>query len=332
MEQKKLISDLKNGILQSSYLLYGEEKFLVSFYAQAIENAAATTQDSYNYKDVFNNTTPAHEIIMTAETLPFLTERRLIFVRDSKLFVTGRKDDSEKMAEYLPKIPKETIIVFIESDVDRRSKMFKQMSKVGVVLDCAPPTPQTLATWVTRLAKEKGKTFAPAAAHKFVQTVGTNMSAISQEMGKLAAYCGDNTEITTTDIETICTPTLESRIFDLTKAMCNGRAAEALARYRDMLILKESPIMILTMIVRQFRIILLSKCANEKGMTIYETAKEFNLRDFMVSEALGQGQRFSVAELLEALENCLDTDVKIKTGLISPEFGVEMLIVKYGGL
>jgi len=58
--------------------------------------------------------------------------------------------------------------------------------------------------------------------------------------------------------------------------------------------------------------------------------QEFNLRDFMVSEALGQGRRFSVADLLKALEDCLDTDVKIKTGLISPEFGVEMLIIKYG--
>jgi len=341
MEQKKLMNDLKNGILQSSYLLYGEEKFLVSFYAQAIENAVfcnksespdsnSAVPDSYSYKDVFDSTTPVHDIVMTAETLPFLAERRLIYIRDSKLFATGRKSDSEKMAEYLPKIPKETVIIFVEADVDRRSKMFKQISKIGVVLDCAPPTPQTLSTWVARLAKENGKIFTSSAAHYFVQTVGTSMSAISQEMGKLAAYCGENTEITTADIEAICTPTLESRIFDLTKAMCSGRVAEALARYRDMLILKESPIMILTMIIRQFRIILLSKCASEKGMTIYDTAKEFNLRDFMVSEALGQGRRFSVADLLKALEDCLDTDVKIKTGLISPEFGVEMLIIKYG--
>jgi len=326
MDQKKFISDLKNGALQPCYLLYGEERFLVSHYSQAIENAV----NNGDYKDVFDGAIPAHDIIIAAETLPFFAERRLIVVRDSRLFATGRKNDSEAIAEYLPKIPKETIIVFTESDVDRRSKLFKQISKVGAVLDCTSPTPQTLATWVTRLAKEKGKAISPPVVHQLLRTVGANMTTISQEVGKLAAYCGDAPEITTADIEAICTPTLESRIFDLTKAMGNGRVSDALAMYRNMLILKESPIMILSMIIRQFRIILLSKCAKEKGMTIMQTAAKLNLRDFMISEALGHGQRFTVEQLIKALENCMETDVKIKTGLISPEFGVELLIIKYG--
>jgi len=327
MDQKKFINDLKNGNLQPCYLLYGEERFLVSHYSQAIENAISNG----DYKDVFDGAVPAHDIISAAETLPFFAERRLIYIKDSRLFATGRKNDSEAIADYLPKIAKETIIVFVESEVDRRSKLFKQISKVGAVLDCTSPTPQTLATWVTRLAKEKNKTISLPVVQQLLRTVGTNMTTISQEMNKLTAYCGESPEITPPDIEAICTPTLESRIFDLTKAMGNGRVSDALAMYRNMLILKESPIMILSMIIRQFRIILLSKCAKEKGMTIMQTAAKLNLRDFMVLEALGQGQRFTVEALVKALEDCMETDIKIKTGLISPEFGVEMLIIKYGG-
>jgi len=326
MDQKKFINDLKNGTLQSCYLLYGEERFLVSHYSQAIENAV----DNGDYKDIFDGAIPTHDIILAAETLPFFANRRLIVVKDSRLFATGRKNDSEAIAEYLPKIPKETIIVFVESDVDRRGKLFKQISKVGAVLDCTSPTPQTLATWVTRLAKEKGKTITPSVVQQLLRTVGANMTTISQEMDKLAAYCGENPEITAADIKTICTPTLESRIFDLTKAMGNGRVSDALSMYRNMLMLKESPIMILSMIIRQFRIILLSKCAKEKGMTIMQTVAKLNLRDFMVLEALEHGQRFTVQKLIKALEDCMETDVKVKTGLISPEFGVEMLIIKYG--
>ena len=325
MDQKQLMSELKNGELRSCYLLYGEERFLVSYYAKAIEGVVGP------YKDVFDGAIPAHEIIMTAETLPFFSDRRLIFVQDSRLFATGRKEDSEKIAEYLPKIPKETTIVFVESEVDKRSKLFKQMSKVGAVLDCTPPTPQNLATWVTRLAKEKGKAISPPVVQQLLRTVGTNMTTISQEMDKLTAYCGAAADIAPADIEAICTPTLESRIFDLIKAMGGGRVSNALAMYRDMLILKESPIMILAMIIRQFRNILLCKCAKDKGLTIMQTATKLGLRDFMVQEALGQGQRFTVDELLQALEDCMETDVKVKTGLISPEFGVELLIIKYGG-
>jgi len=334
MDSKNLMNDLKKGRLYPSYLLYGDERFLVSYYATAIENAVFDTDgkehaDVRQYKDVFEGQSSAREIIMTANTVPFFTLRRLVLVRDSRLFATGRKDDSELMAEYLAKIPTETVIIFAESEVDRRSKMFKQITKLGVVLDCTPPTPQMLGTWVARLAKEKGKTISSPVAHQLVQTVGSDMLLLSNEMTKLVAYCGDGTEIFATDIMAISTPTLESRIFELTKAMGNGRAADALSRYHDMLATKESPHMVLTMIIRQLRIILLCKVAKERGMTVYDMAKEFGFRDFAVQEALVQAQRFTEKGLLDALADCLETDVKMKTGLITAELGVELLIIKY---
>ena len=330
MDQRKLMSDLKSGVFERAYLLHGDERYLIAHYANTIEKAAFGQGDASNYKDVFDGPVPAHEIIMAAETLPFFSERRLVYVRDSRLFATGRKDDAEKLADYLPNIPEQTIMVFVESEVDRRSKMYKQMSKTGCIIDCEPPSPQNLSSWVTRIAKERGKNISASVTQHFLRTVGTDMTAISQEMDKLAAFCGQRTDITAADINAICTPTMESRIFELTKAMCTKRIGDALSRYRDILTLKESPLMVLTMIIRQFRIMLIAKCAKEKGMTIMQTAKEFNLRDFVVSEALGLGQRFTADQLVDALKNCQDVDKKVKTGVISPEFGVEMLIIKYG--
>jgi len=330
MDQKKLMSDLKSGTFFRSYLLYGAEQFLVSFYAKAIEKAAFPDGVDPLCRDTFDGKTPAYDIIMAAETVPFLAERRFVLVRDSGLFDTGQKENSAVIAEFLEKIPDTTIIVFAESKIDRRSKPFKEITKVGAVIDCAPPTPNELSTWVTRLAKEKGKKIAPPIAHQLVRTVGTNMWTLSTEMEKLAAYVGSGEEITAGDIETICTPTLESKIFDLTKAMFSGKVSVALSKYHDMLLLKESPIGILTMIIRQFRIILQSKCAKDKGMTIGQIAAEFKLYDFAVSEALGFAAKFTTKELVAALEECLALDVKVKTGLITPELGVELLIVKYG--
>jgi len=328
MEQKKLMNDLKNKEFKSPYLLYGEERYLVSYYANAIEKAVLLGDTPELCKDTFDGKVPANDIIMAADTLPFFSDRRLIFIRDSGLFATGRKDDSETISQYIANVPKETIMVFVESDVDRRSKLFKQITKFGSVLDCTPPTPQMLSAWTARLAKEKGKTLTNDIVQHFIRTVGTNMTSISQEMSKLIAYCNNHQNITIKDIDAICTPTLDSRVFDLIKAMCAGRTGDALKLYRDILILKESPIMVLTMIIRQFRIILLSLCAKEKGMTIVQTAKELNLRDFMVAEALGQSKKYTVNTLMDTLMDCQDTDIKVKTGLITPELGVEMLIIK----
>jgi DNA polymerase-3 subunit delta len=83
------------------------------------------------------------------------------------------------------------------------------------------------------------------------------------------------------------------------------------------------------MLIRQFRILLLCREAREKKYAKAEMAKAFGLHPFVVEEALTQGRRYTAERLLSALMDCADTDVRIKTGLIDAEAGVELLIVKY---
>jgi len=326
MEQKKLKDDLSNGILGKLILLFGEERFLVSHYAQSIENTAKSSQATPLYKDVFEGTIPKKEIIMAAETVPFLSEKRLIYVKDSKLFTSERKTEAEELAGYLPKIPDDTTIVFVEHDVDRRLRLYKKMVEHGLAVNCEPPTTSVLIKWIVRTMKEKGKPVTESVANDLQRICGTNMTTLFQEMDKLAHYCLDKKNVTVQDIKAICTPTLEARIFDLTKAMGAGRASDALTHYRNMLFLKESPFVILAMIIRQLRIILLCKCAEEKNIPRRQIEKDLNIRDFVIREALSHGLRFTKAQLLSALNNCQDTDLKIKTGRLAPEIGVEVLL------
>ncbi|MCL1843170.1 MAG: DNA polymerase III subunit delta [Defluviitaleaceae bacterium] len=328
MEQKKLKAELARGELRKIYLLFGDERFLVKFYSAAIEKVAK------GEKTVFDGAVPVAEIIIAAETLPFfagdlsISEKRLIYVRDSKLFASGRKAESEEIAEYLGKTPDDTVIVFVESEVDRRTRLFKKVTQLGGAIDCAPLSSQNLAKWITRTFKERGKTISPQTINILQRTCGSDMSNLANEMDKLFHYVYPSIEITPADIAEICTPTLESRVFDLTKAVGSGRVSDALKIYRDMLILKESPIMILTMIIRQLRIMLLCKSYAEKNTPRHKIAKDLNIHEFVIPEALSHARRFSAGELISALENCLETDVRVKSGLIAPEIGVELLIIK----
>jgi DNA polymerase-3 subunit delta len=81
------------------------------------------------------------------------------------------------------------------------------------------------------------------------------------------------------------------------------------------------------MVTRQLRIILLCKCLAEKNTPRAQIASELKIHDFVVNEALSHGKSFSREKLISALENCLDTDIRIKSGLITPELGIEMLII-----
>ncbi|MCL1844939.1 MAG: hypothetical protein FWF77_03450 [Defluviitaleaceae bacterium] len=341
-------AELARGEVRNLYVLFGAERFLVLHYAAEIEAECGAE------KTVFGGGTAVAEIIMAAETVGFSAEKRLIFVRDSGLFAQGRKEESEKMAEYFAKIPPDTTLIFAESEIDKRTRAYKTAAKLGATFECAPLAPGDLAKWVSVLAKKKGKTFAPGAAQHFLRTCGNDMFALANEAEKLIHFCGvrqarseedvpksthspgpevapafrrNESEITAADIDEICTPTLEARIFDLTKAMGAGRTADALRFYRDMLFLKESPYMILTMIIRQLRIILLCMAHTKKNTPRAQIAKELKIMDFVINEALSHGRRFTEESLIAALERCSDTDLRMKTGLVAPEIGVEMLLI-----
>jgi len=325
LKLKNFKDELKRKEFQRIYLLHGEERFLVNYYAQEIKTAVKDIAIC----DTFDETAPVSDIIMTADSLPFFGDKRVIYIRDSKLFTSGRKSDSEKMEAYLSQIPNETTLVFIESDIDRRSRIYKKVAEIGCLINCQPLTPQDLPRWVEKVAKSRGKMISSAVTNKLIRTVGNNLSTLYQELDKLIHYCGEH-DITPVDVDEICSKNLEARIFDLTKALGFGKILEALTLYRNMLLMKESPVMILSMIIRQFRIILLTKCGIEKGMSIFQISKELKIHEFAIKEAVEQGQRFTSEKLIAALKYCQDTDTRIKQGIITPDLGVEILIIKQG--
>ena len=322
MTPKEFNDSIKRGEFKRVYLLYGEERYLVNHYAQVLA-------DALGEPDNFDSSAAAAKIIMAAENLPFLTEKRLVRVRDSRLFTSGRKAESEVMTAYLPKVPETTVLVFTESDVDRRGRLYKKAAELGAAVECETPSPQALATWLARIFKDKGKTIDPSAASLLIRYADHNMQTLAQEAEKLAAYAGQRPTITTQDVEAICSPTLQTKVFDMVGAMASGRTAQALNMYHNMLLMKEQPLMILAMIIRQFRILLMVKAASDKKMPKAQMVKSLGLRSFIVDEALGQSRRFSIEKLLKALKDCQDIDLKIKTGLINAEIGVELLIMQY---
>jgi DNA polymerase-3 subunit delta len=323
MEQKLLADELKAGKLRPVYLLYGAERYLVLHYARAIEKAAGTAREA------MHEGASAAEIIMACDSVPFFAQqRRLIYVNDSGLLAAGRKDDAEKIAAYIEKIPADTTLVFVETEVDKRTRLYKTLKDSA--LECTTPEPQTLAKWITREVRSHGKAISPREIHQLTATCGTDMSNLHGEIHKLCSYAAG--DITADDILSICSPTTEARIFELVKCMATGRTADALRRYADMLALRESPMMVLAMIIRQLRLMCQAQAGTAAGMSPAAIASRIGSRDFIVREAASQARRYSGGKLLQALRLCQDTDMKIKTGLASQETGVEMLLLRVARL
>ncbi|MDR2938720.1 MAG: DNA polymerase III subunit delta [Clostridiales bacterium] len=325
-----LVNDLTNGGLKQAYLFYGEEGYLKKYYSGILiarllqEHEKAMNFDTFEGKgygigpiaDAFN-------------TLPFMSSHRVILISGSGLFYQGRKADSESLLKEIDYLPETSILIFIEQQVDKRGKLYKKINSIGMAIECKVPSERELSEYIKNLFSKHGYALHNDTCAYFLHAIEHNMGNILNESKKLMDYKYNEKKIDKQDIDEICIKSLDARIFDLLKSIGNKKPQEALHIYRSMLTLKEEPIMILSMMARQFRMILQSIKLKQIGKSNAEICTELGAREFAIREYLSQSHNFSEQNLIDALKDLLDTDVKIKSGILNSIAGVELLIIKY---
>jgi DNA polymerase-3 subunit delta len=322
-----LNNQIKAGNFSPCYLFYGPEAFLSTRRQKSLISAALPEDARDMNMEVFSGKIEVSRIMDAAETMPFLADRRLIIAEDSGLFQSGRKDDSESMADFLKDIPESTIIIFAEKDADKRGRMYKAVQKHGTIVEAKTPKEADLADWAVKLSASLGAKLPKSTAIYLIRNLTADMSLLYNEIAKLAAYKSGEAEITNADVDAICTKSLEAKIFDLMRAIGNQDAKRAAALYANLIGAKESPLMVLTMLARQFRYYL--QCTHlAPVMPQKDIAAKLSLHPFAVREFIEGGRNFSRAAMLAAFENCLETDYAIKSGQIGDVLGVEILIIK----
>ena len=112
-----LNQDIKEHTFRPVYLIFGEETFLRNSYKNRLRDAVAG-EDTMNTAGFEGKGLDVQELVRLADTMPFFAERRLILVENSGFF----KSAPDILVQYLPSMPDTTCLVFVESEVDKRSR------------------------------------------------------------------------------------------------------------------------------------------------------------------------------------------------------------------
>ncbi|MBR9938200.1 DNA polymerase III subunit delta [Oscillospiraceae bacterium Marseille-Q3528] len=317
--------DIKNGTFRRVYLLYGDEDYLKLQYKNKLLRALVTEGDTMNFSRFEGKEAQVPALIDLAETMPFFAEHRVILVEDSGFF----KNAAPQLAEYLPDMPETTCMIFIEKEVDKRSKTYKSLKDIGRMVEFKTPDEKMLTRWVLTVLQKNGKKLTQPTMQLFLEKAGNSMGNVDRELEKLICYVGDREIIQMDDVEEICTGQTENRIFDMIHMMAEKRQKEALELYYDLLALKEPPMRILFLLVRQFNILLQVKTMVAAGMEQNQIADRAGLRSFTIRRYRSEAGHFSVQKLKEALRDCARAEEDVKTGRLDDRLSVELILVKY---
>lgn len=322
---KKLKKDLKNNKFESIYLFFGEEEYLKKYYTEKFKNKITNSELNLN---IFQGKNIDFENVLKAvETLPFMSENKMVLIKNSQIFKRGKKEEVEKI--YNLNVPENVIMIFVERNVDKRNKLYKKIKKDGYTVEFKRQKEDKLISWVKNIFKKNDKEISTKVAVKFLRYVGTDMQKLDENIKKLVDYKFNSNSVEIKDIEAICTQSIEAKIFDLVKYIGYKNSIKSIESYNNLIFNNESPLMILSMIARQFRLLMLAKDLKLNGHDYPMIAKKVGIHKFVAKDLYMQCNNFEIGKLKKGLIDILEIDYKIKTGKIKDITGIETFIVKY---
>ena len=216
--------------------------------------------------------------------------------------------------------------MFVESEVDKRSKLYKAVKKYGYPAELSRQAPGQLSRWAAGLLSKNGRKITGRTMEYFLSRVGDDMENISSELEKLTCYTLGRDVITKEDVDAVCVPQVTNKIFDMITAITSQNTRGAMDLYEDLLTLKEPPMRILFLIARQFNQILQVKELMGTGMEKGAIASKLKLQPFVTGKLMLQARIFSREQILSYVKFCVDMEEHVKTGRLPDRMAVELLI------
>lgn len=308
---------VKSGELQPVYVFEGEEEYIKSQAVKALcGKLLPEGLEPMNLTELYN---PASdELIAAAETLPMMADRRVVLVRECALLSSGKasdEDSADTLIRYLPSASPTTCLVFIvKGKADGRKKLYTYCKSKHTIVDFSPMTEQQAIQWIVRSMKALGKRMSDSAAERFLFAVGNDAALLKQEMEKLADYTGERADVLGEDIAAITVQSLESTVFQMVDAQVAGDYGQALILMRRVLENGEDRMLILAMLLRQYRMLYQMRCLIGENVGQGELASLLKIPPFAVRRMQAQAMRYDKRQLKEVYDYLLDFEYRLKSG------------------
>ena len=337
MTIQELEKELKEGKLNSLYLLYGEERFLLESNVKKIKKLFGETVSGINYIQI--DDTNVEQLISDIETPSFGYEKKLIIVKNSGLFKKKGKRKNVKLSELKEKVSdyfKNTIediknynvIVFIEEEIEKNN-LYKIIEKEGIVCDFEKQKQAELVKRLKSIFNAYKVNIDSDTLKYLIEECGTGMQELINESRKLIEYAGENGVIKKEDIDLLCIKQIEAVIFSLTDSLGKKDIKESLETLKNLLYNKEPIQKILITLYNHFKKIYLVKIALEQNLNITEALNLKPNQLFLAGKYKTQSSYFKQEELKQILEELILLDKNSKIGLIDLNIGLEAILSKY---
>ena len=337
MTVENLEKELKQNNLQNIYLFYGEEKYLLENAVKKIRKLFGELILGINFIQI--DETNIDNLIFDIETPAFGYDKKLIIIKNAGLFKKEKKgiaresiEISNKIAKYieenLKQIQKNIVIIFIEDEIGKND-LVSVIEKNGIVCNFERLKPADIRKRIKVICNGYKVNINDKTMQLFIETCGTDMQVLINEIRKLIEYTGEGGTITEEAISKLSIKEFDSVIFDLTDNLGKRNIKGALEILKELIYNKEPIQKILITLYNHFKKIYLTKLAMEFKIDVLTVLKLKPNQTFLVSKYKKQAEYFKIYELRKILEELINLDKNYKLGLIDINIGLEAILCAY---
>lgn len=329
MESDKVLSQLirrlEKGSAVSTYLILGSDQ---AGKARAVDEIVARLCEpeyrAWNTERVDGAECDGAALFDLVSTAPMLGDRRVVIVTGAE-----KLRGEEALLPFIAQPPGFSVLILVGDSLDKRSRLYTAVKRHGCVVEFDVPRGEAMARRAQALAEAAGLVLEPGVAALVAQRVGEDAARLEQEVEKLAVYAGGDGKVDLAAAERLVgygDPQLgEYALFDYVDAVAEGKVAAALEQLHALLGAGKAPLLILTMIARQLRLLMAAHAWQRSDPK--EAAGALGLKSaFPLKKAYDQARRWTLAEIVAALEVCAAWDEAMKRG-VDGRHALELLTV-----
>ncbi|HSX32984.1 MAG TPA: DNA polymerase III subunit delta [Candidatus Saccharimonadales bacterium] len=299
--------------------LTGTNTFMLRQELKRLVAAFVTQYGDLSLERLDGEETDAARMREAASSLPFLTARKMVILREPG----KQKAFAEAIEEVFGEVADTTDLILVEPKLDKRLSYYKTLKKQTDFHEYTELDAAGLARWATEYVHAEGGTLAAADAKLLIDRVGLNQQLITQELDKLLGY---DLQITRASIELLTEQTPQSTVFELLDAAFSGKIKRAMELYREQRALKVEPQAIIAMLAWQLHILALVKAAGKRSAE--DIARESKLNPYVVRKTQSLARHLTLTQLKRQIRDLLNLDVRLKTKAVDADEALQLYLLQ----
>lgn len=312
------------------YVIAGKDEPLVNARCQELlDRLLEPPQRMTGLLSVAGDQVSVAEVLDELKTLPFLTDKRVVAVRDADEFVSRNRTALER---YFDKPSATGVLVLTVGSWDSRTRLAKKLPAVGELIAVAAPKRRDLPRYLIQYAQQScGKRLEAPAAELLVELAGEELALLHGEVEKLALFARDDKAITVRHVEAIVGHNRVFGAFEVIDAMIAGRIMQAVERLRHMFAEDRSAeYTVVGAFAYHLRRVFAAKAMLQKGESPFEIGKKLRIWNNQ-ERFFALLRQTSLEQIAHYLEQLAAIDHAVKTGQAKTQVALEQFVLKLAG-